>query len=687
MSKLKALLAAVPAAVQKAIDASGGREKWRHGKAIDKGVLRYVSASALQLGDSSTETGCARRHFYAYARGLKDPPSTATERGAALHAEVEKFLLTGDRSGLSSATLSGMPLFPSPGRDLWIEHDILLHPNDEMVARDADLLAADCEKHDPDRAALLRKHAADIRGAASLDTAPLRASGIPVVGKIDCMHRRGTNKGGSDIMDVQDPAGTVEVLDWKFVKNLRYAKTREELLQSIQMALYGKFVFTAFDTEHARLSLGYVPTSGTPRKVTARVSRDQVDESWNRIEALAGYLRDAAKSDDPDSIEANTRACNSYGRPCPASGTCRAAMTKSLASVVGVTSAENLLKKLRDRNNPVTTMTTPAKPTGFGSLGARLGASKPQPATPSPEEVAKEKARLARAAVASKYPGIEVLIQSVLDCGLGFPTTRGEFAAAVGTMRGEAPHTYKDVLRLEGDGELSQFEISSIEELTAALDDVRLEVEARKASATEAPAEVETEVAQPMFVPPETPESTHTVKAEEPKPTSAVDNIAAQADGGKKKRGRPAKAKPAEEAKAAETPVEEIKTEILTPVETTKSETPAVAPSGAINVYFNCTYVEGVETTDLTGLVDRVVADLNELAKPELDFRFVPERHSLAYGKWKPALGALIREVGIARGNYHFRSLFSPDITQVVVEVLRQICRDSGGVMVFGSRL
>lgn len=678
---------------------------WKHGKAILDGNLRYLSASALQLAES-----CPRRHFYHYAKGLKDPPSKATERGAALHAEVEYFLKTSDRSRLSSDVLTGMPLFPDPGSDLFIEHDILIHPDDELVARDAEMEAVMAEQagllH---RAHELRQQAAAIRDA-SLQDAIVRADGVPMVGKIDCMHDRGTNKGTSDITETIDPDGTVEVLDWKFVKNLRYAKSPQDLATTIQTASYAKFVFNAYDqAERVRLSLGYVPSSGNPRKVTALVTRDQIDETWNRVEALAGYLRDAAKADDPDSIEANTKSCNLYNRPCPASGTCRAAMTQSLASVVGVTSAENLLKKLRDRKKPADMTDTPKK-TGFGSLGARLGgkpittSTTPGSVNLSPEEVAKEKARLAREAVLAKHPGLDKLVADIVACGLGFPTMVNDAAEPVGIIRGKAAMGYKGKVYLEGEGELQQFEIPTVEELANVLADVQAEVASRTATPVADPDG--NGIAPPMIVPPETPESTHTPSetlAEVAKTlTTAAEEIAAQASGEKPKKTRaPKKSKAVAETAEAVKDLQQasqVLTDELGRVPTAKelAESDGAAKLQqitqqvmksvtAITLYVNCALLDGVQARDLYPIVSAIIDDLNAVAAPYPDFRFVPESHSLAYGKWRPAFAALLRESGIGPGPWFYNGV-GGDIQQCVVETMRGICAASGGALILGAR-
>lgn len=647
------------------------REGWRHGKAIVGQKLRYLSASAMQLADSTSPTGCARRWYYAYKLGLKEPPSPQQDRGKELHGQVEHYLRTGDRAGLTSTVLSGMSIIPEHGADLFIEHDILLLTADELVARDADMLALDAEAAgDAERA---RKHRADalaIRMNAIIDLAPVRAAGVPLVGSIDLMHARGLNKGTTDVEDTVDPDGTIEVLDWKFTGDLRYAKTVAELPKTIQMATYAKFVYTtAPDATGVRLSHGYIPARGNPRKVTVRVSRDQVEETWNRIEGLAGYLRDAASHDEAHGVDANTKACRAFGRPCPASGVCRAQMTTSLASVVGVTSAENLLKKIRKEPQMTAPTTTPT-PTGMSALGARLGAK----SAPDPKVVAAEKKRLARDAVLAKYPGLDKTVESIKASGLGFPTMVGTGADALNKILDLAPISHKDQLKIPGDGELAGFEIEDAALLEGVLADVLAEVAERASKASTA-----AELPPPALVAPEAPDSTGVttvVSVTAPSVASgasgstAAAEIAAQADAAPKKtRAKKTSAAPA-----------------VAP--TAPTATPATAtPLGtAINLFVDVS-IEGAGETiqSMWPLIDRICGAMTADSGAG-DFRHADPAGKYGYGRWKGILAECIRAEPPSAGDWLLNGHYGSDITEIVVETMRGIVTASGGKIYRGIR-
>lgn len=307
------------------------KKRWIHGRAVQDGKLRFLSVSSLEKGDSSKPTGCLRRWHYQYIGGLKEQQSDAMERGERLHAEIAHYLTTGEQV-LSSQVLAGKHMIPDPGPDLLVEHDIV----PEM----------------PD-------------GKSGIEIAPLRAAGIPLVGAIDLIHARGTNKGTDDIENIYDPEGTIEVLDWKTCRTLNNIKKGPELLKSIQMAGYGKYIFeTEPSAKLVRLSHGYFPQQGVPRKTTIRVDRDQIEKSWEHANRVASSIVDAAKETNPDLIEANTEACNSYGKPCPASSVCSAVKNNALSKFVGqvlsddLIPAGNLIKNMSNSNGGTSILAT-----------------------------------------------------------------------------------------------------------------------------------------------------------------------------------------------------------------------------------------------------------------------------------------------------------------------------------------
>ncbi len=392
-----------------------------YGPSVKDGVVQYLSASSLTLGDSDSAEGCLRKWYYEKIEGRRPPSTGAQELGTQLHGEIEAYLRTGVAT-LGPLTMRGLPMLPTPGPDLFIEHDLMISLSDELVARDAELAGNAGD-------------AARIR-SASLATAPLRILDIPVVGYIDLLHARCTNKGVSDIEDVYDPDGTVEIVDWKTCSNPQYIRTPEAMSKTVQMTVYGKWATTVVPAaSHIRLSHGYFVTRGSamPRKVTLRLLPEQIERQWERVERVAGSIIEAARTIDVDQVPANLRACSAFGG-CPHRTYCRAGSQNSLWDFFG---------------RPNVTSST---------------------LNIVPAPVQTEMRRLAREEVETKYPGLPAIWDALEACNVGHPSYEGELARVVGDLTG----SLTPLTNLPGYGELEKFgPFSDPRELGPVLEEVK----------------------------------------------------------------------------------------------------------------------------------------------------------------------------------------------------------------------
>lgn len=638
-----------------------------YGKTITNGVANYLSASSLQKADPTTGTGCLRAWKYHYEFGLREPPSKAMLHGIKIHGEIETYLKTGERAHLSSLVLAAMHMIPKPGPDLLVEHPI--------VPEDAD-------------------------GVAQLALAPVRFRGIPVVGKIDLMHARGTNQGTNEVGEIHDPPNTAEVIDWKTTSRLSNAKSGRDLIETVQMGIYGHYVFTvAPDVEHVRLSHGYLPTVGQPRKSTILATREDLELVGKHIHALTGSIIDAARESDIDKVEANTNACHAYHRDCPALKVCRAAQggEDTLAEYLGVTAADRFhLPVIQPQDSNTGSMTSSLL--DFIKTNAVPGTAAPVAPAPAPAapamshddavraEIARLSALVAPAAAAPAPVAASVALATLLGeieaQGLGMPTFAGEAAKAVAAARGYA---LSNGAGLAGFGELAKFVFDDPSKLQEILDNAKYIVAQRAAAPAAAPAEVVAEAAPaptPVIVaPPQTP-ATEKKKPGRPKKTPA------------------AEAAPVTEAAAIQT-VDVSATVSLQPVVTgeqlplPKAETPktdvpvtkdnntVTTPSTSINLYVDCV-VDGIVTQSLWPVIDYVSSELTR-ASGAPDFRFTDKDSKFSFGSWKGALAAGLRALNLPAGNYTLDGAMG-DIASVSIEALRDIVRKSGGVFVKGVR-
>ena len=614
------------------------RPGWKFGSTVKNGEVRYFSVSSLQKAE-----GCLRQWIYHYVHGIKEPSSPAMERGTLLHAQVEHYLKTGDRSDLESQVLKGLHFLPPPGKDLNVEWQLLERPFSQNPHDSKDLLAA----------------------------APLKIGGVPLLGAIDLWHSSGYNYGGED-GPVKDPDGTVEVFDHKFIGRLSSAKSATQVASTIQMRGYARWTFEVLPkTKHVRLSHGYYPAQGEARKATSLVSRDDIYDGWASVEALADNVRSAVTL-PIDDVPANLDACFAYGRLCPAADKCSARRSPGLAAIFGESGAEAITGVKRKLpvldNNSCSTgvlganvtsnmenMTTPSTPPAPGSVAARLIAAR----NAAPEILA-EKRKLLREEVCATYPGISENIVSIRGYSLGFPTLTGELAKAYAHL-----NALPESARVEGTGDLASSEVGDYATLLAALGELR---EAFPEKGVSPPVAAEAPVA----------------------PT---------------KKGRPAKSAVSDERDVVLPPRIQVSEEDLQRMKDGASKQPiTVEPitGQTVNFFLDC-LVTGMEITPLRPIVDEIlerlaVADgcvargpdgaplLREDGSPiATDVRLAGQEGRLAFGRWKGALAAALREREWTPGNYFYEGAFG-EVGQVVTETMPSVVRRLGGVVCRGVR-
>lgn len=329
------------------------------GPAVRDGAVRYVSPSQIDKFDASVG-GCARRWWFRYVERRPEPERAAALQGTQIHAQIEHYLKTGE-DVLGEIARSGRAWIPKPGSDLLVEHEF-------GGARDGEIFSA------------------------------ISAAGVPVIGKVDVMHRRPwmISSEGTDL--VYEPV-TCEVIDWKSTSNIGYAKSPAAIASAWPMLAYGAVARELWpDVERVRLSHVYFATKG-PRaaeKRTVSLPVVRVAEGWLRAGDIVERMKSAAGETGAASLAPNLNACGSYGG-CPHREYCPRDPGQVLAAIFRKGSAM-----------PNDTHTTPASPDKFTarpSLLQRISAQAAAnagtagvsaPLAPSPDRTAidAEKARL-----------------------------------------------------------------------------------------------------------------------------------------------------------------------------------------------------------------------------------------------------------------------------------------------------
>jgi hypothetical protein len=691
-------------------NADGSRKPWKHGATISKdGEVRLTSVSALELHGR-----CPRRWKFAYGpEKLKDPPSKSQERGNQGHHELAVYMTTGSRAHLSSLTIGGLHQVPAPeptsdpARALYVELDLV-----------PDL---------PD-------------GKSGLQQAKLRAGGIPVAGALDLMHWRTENCGVTDIMDMRDEPGVLKLTDWKFPGDLKNAKSGPELVDTLQMAGYGKWAFEVYPgLERVRLSHGYFPQRGRPIIMTTVADREQIEQTWKRADAIAVSMRHAAREPDTNKVDANTRDCHAFNRPCPAlvAGKCSAPGDKVLEEFVGITTAERLIEATQlVRHRGDQQMTQPAAPNSIFAHFQQQAAPAPAPVqmnpysqmpfpppapapAPAPPVVAPdvqaEMARLAAQTAAANHAVITApinfdvrdVVQQIIAFGFGLPKLTGLAAGYVGKVFNIVPRPEGVDHVIDGNGELAHYTVNDVTILPQILENCRKEAALRAGAGVPAPMPIQSNVASPL--PPDAPAMAAPVQAPSALPAAPAgptpEELKAQkeADKAAKKAAKEAEKaakKAAEElakqgaaAAAVNVPPASVQAPVTTsavasmpvPAPTpTPAEPVKTAPSNStINFYVDCA-IDGLQTMSLHPHIETIKRELTrDSGLP--DFRMAEGDSKYAFGKWEGMFCDLLRRSGIPAGNYSYDSSYTR-IGALVIETMRELVRESGGVFVKGAR-
>lgn len=601
--------------------------------------------------------------------GVKDSDTDSKNAGTKLHNELATYLSTGDASMLSALAARGLSNLPPPRNPATGQLDILVEqsiggPKHPFVTAD----------------------------------------GVPLVGKIDYLHDRGINYGGSDIENVNDPPGTVEVGDHKWKRDgakLEYFLEPNELIKTIQMSGYGVFVAKAFPGHsHIRLSHNYYPlTRGVPRKVTKLHVIDDCLRAWEYVDALGRVVKDVAKERTWDHVPGNRHSCNKYGG-CEFRETCSTYKQDSLAMLFGETATSELKQDLQ--------MGLILPP----SLQAQQPAfvAPPVPQAPSVDlRLQLEQQEQAQRAAAAQtmvgvLPGFLDACNVISQSGKGFPAMGGAAAQMYAACGGQsiAPGT-----TFAGTLDLAKVTLTDPTHLLLLANEIKAEQEKTRNAQPTAPMLPQMQHVQhntvASILPPDAPASNPALAAKPIEgysmpglqmlpPAQAAPLlppntfVAAPADTGKRHRRTKAEMEAARnQVSPSSAPSPQVGT-VAPP-----SSQPAIAvgaDDGFFEVFIDC--VPNGEYESLHPYIDGLNLALNQkfnTAPGALqDIRCVFDKNSpLAYGGWKGAINALVRELPPTAARY-FLDTRGNEIALEVADAMRTVCEKAGGLYVRGIR-
>lgn len=587
------------------------RAELEYGPPVVDGELRYLSASTITKADARSYGGCLRRWWYRYVGAKPEPGTKAMAAGTQMHAQIEGYLRTGVKA-LGPLAMTGAFAIPTFGPGYEVEH--------------------------------------------ALESGVLRCAGVPVVGHIDLIYFRRDHPGVAEFT-THDPEGSVEVRDWKSTSNIqRYAKTRDELRDNVQMLTYGEYAARRWTAPSVRLTHVYFQKGSSRAAVVPSVlmQREEIAAGWEQIEIVGRSIREAARATRAEDVPANRSACGAYGG-CPHRTYCRAGTHDSLAAMLGADTAQRLLAQTTGETEPM-------------SLLAKLNA--PKTSTPAPEVeidllaamddlAAEEQAAQAPAVTAEQREAYEV-IERAMHNGekFGWPAVVGEAAKIKAAITG---------VKLEGEGFAGAGPAAKVQTLRTADDMAKLAAQLIKVGkSTPTPAKPIHPAAQGEnpLLPPDAPVSDPALAAD------PVEGFETPAQLGAAVFNAP----PAPAAADAPTPKRRGrppgagKAKASTTVAQVDRARDVVDQGYALEIYLNA--IPSGPFDRLEGWVEEIAL---ELAKTNgtIDVRLGGSDSPIGFGKWRGALAAWAREHRPAPGTY---VIIAPDeVAEVAVRALRGV--------------
>jgi len=283
-------------------------------KSVHAGQLRQVSASQISKFDASQLGGCNRRWYFDKVLGISEPTTKSLERGTSVHSEIEHYLKTGENV-LGDIARAGMKFIPSEQIEL---HQIEVDLQNAMIAD------------------------------------------VPLTGRIDLVNDSEFWIG--EYGEKQDQVcDSLEIVDWKTTSNLSYAKSGLDLLQTVQMPLYGYHIGKHPLKKYVRLSHVYFQTRGAAKakKSTALFSLDEITSRYQAIERVVELMKQAAQLPNVTDLEPNPQSCHAFGRECAYAPQCPRSQRQLFDSYFGTRKegeeTMGLFDKIKKQQSPAQT--------------------------------------------------------------------------------------------------------------------------------------------------------------------------------------------------------------------------------------------------------------------------------------------------------------------------------------------
>ena len=362
-------------------------------------MKEFKSTSASQI---TTFRDCKRLWFYQSIMGLPTPQRASAALGEAVHTQLEKYLDDGTQPDASQAgriAKAGLHLNPKPGT-VWTEVS--------MSGKNRD-----------------RKDVPEDEVPVPGGMPRLIIAGTPINGYID-------------VLDVS--ANKPVVLDHKSTSSLDWAKTKQELVEDVQMVIYGSYaldVCASMGVDANVVEAGHIVylTKGAPyaQRTTVDLTREHLASERKKIAATIEEMKDVAKERTPATVSGEASVCSKYGGchfkdKCKALGMFTNVATSPFSSFN--TPVKSPVSPTPDPNNESDPMATVDPLAALAALRAKKAAvaaanpeSQPAPKAPTPAVSAVETASLVAATVAAPTAASTAMNATLAKYGIARPAT------------------------------------------------------------------------------------------------------------------------------------------------------------------------------------------------------------------------------------------------------------------------
>jgi hypothetical protein len=380
-----------------------------------KPSLIWVSASLITNADHQARAVvCAV--WFEKVGGREKITTEQMTAGTGMHSEIEHYELTGENV-LGPATSAGRPFIDKVWQEpslYKVEHP-MVHHKDGKITR-----------------------------------AWLFADGTPSAGHIDLVNISGRyiDENGETRRDDRD---VVEIKDWKSTSDLKWAKTKEQVADTIQMNTYGAWALQFFDMmqnyERVRLTHVYFQRN-RPFKAVLRTSirtAEQIEAKWKYSTSIVRTIRDAIKETNENAVPANKKACYSYNKACPHIAACSVGSHDSLDSIFDKIASDFKLPPNEEGTNmgllSDMNLSAPPAPPAPVPQAAPLATLAPQPDMRAQLQAEEERLRAQQQAMQASPPvemDIKAAWNRIQQHSRGTPALGQQAAALVAQASGVA---------------------------------------------------------------------------------------------------------------------------------------------------------------------------------------------------------------------------------------------------------